>query len=517
MWSAIKSDLFEFVNVVSHDTTKAVTKVLGDENEDEKEEELSVIDKKMGDLRRSFLTYSTCIEEENRKSFDSWHRSFSLTSKAAEIAQVLDQEMDVSRFYADLVPINITADEFWARYFFRLEMLQKGGVLTFDEEDDEELAWECTEAPGGGSCHENDSNKLPSNTHSQTIRNENIAEENIPIKAMSVIDTQSRTTHTLSVAPPSLTLDSQASSENPIIDAPTHSHTHNDTDTDTQSIISSLSVENTQLKATITSLTMSLNEKKRELQRTCQELEEAKKYILTLQQSVSTPPLHTINNTISTTTSPPSPPPSPPSSPLIIRASQDTAIPTSTLDSSSLTPLTPLTPPSTPIDNNNNNNNNAESLSSSVIPNPPAPDLPSPTFTSPKPKKKINSKPKSKLTSSTTKPTNTPKTSNTATTNTPTTPVHTTNTVQSPLFESVASPSIPLTPVTISTNSITPSVHISDNNRHSSDNNNNNELKDKMIETTEELEKADESKEKPLHDLNEEEEENEEGWETSWS
>lgn len=31
------------------------------------------------------------------------------------IAEVLDEEPEVSRFYAELVPIHITPDEFWAR------------------------------------------------------------------------------------------------------------------------------------------------------------------------------------------------------------------------------------------------------------------------------------------------------------------------------------------------------------------------------------------------------------------
>ena len=34
MWSAIKSDLFEFVNTVKADTSKAVTKVLGEDGEE---------------------------------------------------------------------------------------------------------------------------------------------------------------------------------------------------------------------------------------------------------------------------------------------------------------------------------------------------------------------------------------------------------------------------------------------------------------------------------------------------
>lgn len=140
MWSAIKSDLFEFVNTVKSDTSKVVTKVLGDEANEK--EEVSVLEKRMTDIRRSFITYSTPIEDHNKKFFDPWLRTFSLTSKAAEIAQVLDQEPDVSRFYADLVPNSISAEEFWARYFFRIALLQKGNAVTLEEDDEEEIGWE---------------------------------------------------------------------------------------------------------------------------------------------------------------------------------------------------------------------------------------------------------------------------------------------------------------------------------------------------------------------------------------
>jgi hypothetical protein len=35
MWSAIKSDLFDFVNTIQNDTSKTLTKVLGEDEEDE--------------------------------------------------------------------------------------------------------------------------------------------------------------------------------------------------------------------------------------------------------------------------------------------------------------------------------------------------------------------------------------------------------------------------------------------------------------------------------------------------
>ena len=70
-------------------------------------------------------------------------RTFSLSVYATEIGEILDQEVDVSRYYAELVPLQITPNEFWARYFFKLMLLMRGGIAPLDDDDDEEdLAWE---------------------------------------------------------------------------------------------------------------------------------------------------------------------------------------------------------------------------------------------------------------------------------------------------------------------------------------------------------------------------------------
>jgi BSD domain len=109
-----------------------------------------------------------------------------LSSQGAEIAEVLDEETDVSRYYAELVPIKLTPEEFWARYalkcmsifvpyltrltfdissirlvvgdgprryFFRLMLVNRGGIVTLDDEDEEELVWE-TSNEDGSSEHE---------------------------------------------------------------------------------------------------------------------------------------------------------------------------------------------------------------------------------------------------------------------------------------------------------------------------------------------------------------------------
>lgn len=99
-------------------------------------------------------------------------KAFSLSSNASEIANILDVEPDVSRYYAELVPAQLNPEEFWGRYvvyilyffsvlflflhlatcryFFRVLLITKGGVLGLEDDDEEEeLVWESNEKSDG--------------------------------------------------------------------------------------------------------------------------------------------------------------------------------------------------------------------------------------------------------------------------------------------------------------------------------------------------------------------------------
>jgi hypothetical protein len=64
-----------------------------------------------------FLTFSSVkpLKENKAKDFERYKKKFSLSGHAKEISDVLDQEPEVSRFYAELVPVEISPEEFWAR------------------------------------------------------------------------------------------------------------------------------------------------------------------------------------------------------------------------------------------------------------------------------------------------------------------------------------------------------------------------------------------------------------------
>ena len=152
MWAAIQSDLLDFVTTIKEDTAKVISKASG-EADDEEDETLSLRQKLVQDVKRSFDTYGTPVDEQHTKEFEKFMRQFSLSSQGVDIAQLLDDEPDVSRFYAELVPIKISPELFWARYFFRLQVVTRGSVVNLDEDEDEELPWESSSSeaasPGG--------------------------------------------------------------------------------------------------------------------------------------------------------------------------------------------------------------------------------------------------------------------------------------------------------------------------------------------------------------------------------
>lgn len=146
MWTAFKSDLLDFVNTITDDTTKTISKVIGETDGGTEEDEVTIREKMLTDVRRSFLTYNTVIEDIYSKEYEKYLKNFSLSSFASEIANVLDLESDVSRFYAELVPISLKPEEFWSRYFFRVILINRNGVVNLDDDDEEEeIQWESAE------------------------------------------------------------------------------------------------------------------------------------------------------------------------------------------------------------------------------------------------------------------------------------------------------------------------------------------------------------------------------------
>ena len=66
------------------------------------------------------------IEDVHTKEYEKYMKTFSLVNYAGEIAETLDEELDVARFYAELVPIKLTPEQFWSRfvgYFYNVLLI----------------------------------------------------------------------------------------------------------------------------------------------------------------------------------------------------------------------------------------------------------------------------------------------------------------------------------------------------------------------------------------------------------
>lgn len=55
------------------------------------------------------------IRENDLRDYERFKKKFNISSSASEIARVLDEESEVSRFYAELVPVSMSPEEFWGR------------------------------------------------------------------------------------------------------------------------------------------------------------------------------------------------------------------------------------------------------------------------------------------------------------------------------------------------------------------------------------------------------------------
>ena len=66
------------------------------------------------DSYHSYHSYQA-VDEQYDAQYEKFLKKFSLSSQASDIAELLDAEVDVSRYYAELVPAQVKPEEFWAR------------------------------------------------------------------------------------------------------------------------------------------------------------------------------------------------------------------------------------------------------------------------------------------------------------------------------------------------------------------------------------------------------------------
>mmetsp|Transcript_6220 Transcript_6220/g.9381 ORF Transcript_6220/g.9381 Transcript_6220/m.9381 type:complete len:377 (-) Transcript_6220:260-1390(-) len=170
MWSAIKSDLLEFVTTVQTDTSSTISKVIKD-NRKEESHELSESEKIVQNLRQDRETFSLDVDMKHYEQYRNFLKTFSLSANAADIARILEWEEDVSMFYADLVPRDISAETFWARYYFKLRLAQSQNIGEAFDDDEEELTWDETETKESDETAPGQDENIGQNSIDSEVRN----------------------------------------------------------------------------------------------------------------------------------------------------------------------------------------------------------------------------------------------------------------------------------------------------------------------------------------------------------
>ncbi|KAI9331343.1 hypothetical protein BDR26DRAFT_870352 [Obelidium mucronatum] len=108
-------------------------------------------------LRRDATTYtvdpsallesSSISDKELAERFKSFKGSFEISTYATQITRLLDEDSEVRAVLSKTVPSAITYDEFWTRYFFRVQEVDREEearkkLMSDANLNDEEFAWD---------------------------------------------------------------------------------------------------------------------------------------------------------------------------------------------------------------------------------------------------------------------------------------------------------------------------------------------------------------------------------------
>ncbi|KFK23730.1 hypothetical protein AALP_AAs39056U000200 [Arabis alpina] len=103
-------------------------------------------------------------EPDDFKDFEKWVLGFKFDAKGNEIVELMDGNKAVKEIYEEIVPVEVDAESFWKRYFYKvykLELAEEARVKLVNRaisgEEEEDLSWDLddevdeTETTGGES------------------------------------------------------------------------------------------------------------------------------------------------------------------------------------------------------------------------------------------------------------------------------------------------------------------------------------------------------------------------------
>lgn len=112
-------------------------------------------------MQRDSSTY--CDQPEDTEQFEQWLQDFDLKTMKKEIGSIIGSNAFMAELQSRIVPLIVSYDDFWTRYFYRLHKLhakheaiqaltskasEAGGPLGDGREEEEELGWGTDEEEG---------------------------------------------------------------------------------------------------------------------------------------------------------------------------------------------------------------------------------------------------------------------------------------------------------------------------------------------------------------------------------
>jgi hypothetical protein len=158
-------DIKEFVNEVQEETVKPLQQIVdiipiaitlkGEDQQQQQQLSLSsqTPEERLAELHADLKTFTTPIDQED-ESVKKWLENFNLESKTEEISRLMKNDTKIAQHHATLVPVEISYEQFWTRYFYRyslyledeerrsklqqLTKVQEEQAFSWDDDDDDD-------------------------------------------------------------------------------------------------------------------------------------------------------------------------------------------------------------------------------------------------------------------------------------------------------------------------------------------------------------------------------------------
>lgn len=127
------------------------------------------------------------LDSKEEHAFKAWLATFDMGSKQTEIATLLSTNSPIYALHQQLVPAELTSEEFWGRYFYkteqaakkeesRLQLLERSKLIT-TKMSESEFSWEDDDDPA-----EAEETKTETAQESETTNNSSAAQSAVSIE-----------------------------------------------------------------------------------------------------------------------------------------------------------------------------------------------------------------------------------------------------------------------------------------------------------------------------------------------